>query len=123
MTEAAADSKRSLAPVPTEDLHHPAGRERNSRRELLRVDGIRVEFQLPHHTIVVLDGIDLRVEEGEILGLVGESGSGKSVTALTIAGLLRPPGVVTGARCGLPEAISLNSTRGTCARYAATGSR
>ena len=98
MTEAAADSKRSLAPAPTEDWHHPAGRERNSGTELLRVEGIRVEFQLPHHTIVVLDGIDLRVEEGEILGLVGESGSGKSVTALTIAGLLRPPGVVTGGK-------------------------
>ena len=51
---------------------------------------------MPHHTVLVLDGIDLRVNEGEILGLVGESGSGKSVTALAIAGLMRPPGVVAG---------------------------
>ncbi len=65
-------------------------------RELLRVEGLRVEFHMPHHTVVVLDGIDLQVNEGEILGLVGESGSGKSVTALTIAGLMRPPGVVSG---------------------------
>ncbi len=64
--------------------------------DLLRVEGLRVEFRLPHHTVVVLDGIDLRVGAGEILGLVGESGSGKSVTALAIAGLLRPPGVVAG---------------------------
>ncbi len=80
------------------DLVSPAG-EVSGRRaggDLLRVEGLRVEFQMPHHTVLVLDGIDLRVAEGEILGLVGESGSGKSVTALAIAGLMRPPGVVSG---------------------------
>jgi len=38
--------------------------------------------------VKVLNGIDLKLYEGEIFGLVGESGCGKSVTALTIAGLL-----------------------------------
>jgi phospholipid/cholesterol/gamma-HCH transport system ATP-binding protein len=37
---------------------------------------------------VVLDGLSLDVERGEILGLVGGSGSGKSVLLRTIIGLL-----------------------------------
>ncbi len=36
----------------------------------------------------LLDGISLRVDRGEILGLVGESGSGKSLTAMAAMGLL-----------------------------------
>ena len=35
-----------------------------------------------------VEGVNLDIFEGEILGLVGESGSGKSVTALSITGLL-----------------------------------
>ncbi|MGB6118084.1 MAG: ABC transporter ATP-binding protein [Mesorhizobium sp.] len=44
----------------------------------------------------VLDGVNLQVRKGEILGIVGESGSGKSVTSMTIMGLLDPPGRITG---------------------------
>ena len=46
----------------------------------------------------VLEGVNLTVADGEILGIVGESGSGKSVTALSIMRLLRRPGRVTGGR-------------------------
>ncbi|MEG2313094.1 ATP-binding cassette domain-containing protein, partial [Brevundimonas sp.] len=35
----------------------------------------------------ILEGIDLAINEGEIVALVGESGSGKSLTALSVLGL------------------------------------
>jgi oligopeptide/dipeptide ABC transporter ATP-binding protein len=45
----------------------------------------------------ILDGVDLRIDAGEIVGLVGESGSGKSVTARTVLGLT-PRGARTTGR-------------------------
>ncbi len=44
-----------------------------------------------------MDGVNLRINRGETLGLVGESGSGKSITALSIMGLITAePGVISG---------------------------
>ena len=63
---------------------------------LLQVRGLKTWFETPRGTAKVLDGLDLEVERGEILGLVGESGSGKSVTAYSIARLVRPPGRIVG---------------------------
>ena len=54
----------------------------------LEVKDLRVIFNTYAGIVRALDGIDLRVYRGEVLGLVGESGCGKSVTALAIAGLL-----------------------------------
>lgn len=42
-----------------------------------------------------VDGVSLKLEEGEVLGVVGESGSGKSVTMLALMGLIPYPGRVT----------------------------
>jgi len=51
----------------------------------------------------ILNGIDLRLDAGKVLGIIGESGSGKSMTALSIMRLLPAGSVATGA-------IRLNGT-------------
>ena len=46
---------------------------------LLEVQGVRRSFPKPDGSeLLVLDGVELRVVEGEIVGLLGRSGSGKS---------------------------------------------
>ena len=55
--------------------------------------------------ITALDGISLRVEEGEIVALIGANGAGKSTTLRAISGLNRPAaGRVTFAGRDLPGA-------------------
>ena len=67
--------------------------------DLLRVEGLRVEFDSGTGPVTVLDELDLTIRPGEVLGLVGESGCGKSVTALAISRLLpSPPGRITAGR-------------------------
>src|SRR5262249_28267849 len=50
---------------------------------ILEVRGLRTAFPSASGAVNVLDGVDLEVEDGEILGIVGESGSGKTMTALS----------------------------------------
>lgn len=71
----------------------------------LAVSGLRVGFpQQDGSVIVVVDGVSLHVDKGEVLGLVGESGSGKSQTAFAILGLLSRGGQI------LEGTISINGT-------------
>jgi oligopeptide/dipeptide ABC transporter ATP-binding protein len=44
----------------------------------------------PQRFVHALDGINLDLHKGEILGLVGESGSGKTTTAMNVLGLADP---------------------------------
>lgn len=53
---------------------------------MLELSGIRVSYG----RVEALHGIDLYVEEGEIVTILGANGAGKSTTLLTISGLVRP---------------------------------
>lgn len=61
----------------------------------LTITGLRTRFQTPRGSLTAVDGIDLTIPRGKIIGLVGESGCGKSVTALSVLGLVPRPGEVT----------------------------
>jgi len=60
---------------------------------LLSIRGLRTYFDTEAGVAKAVDGVDLDIRPGEVLGLVGESGSGKSVTALSVLRLVpSPPG-------------------------------
>ncbi|MFZ5790691.1 MAG: ABC transporter ATP-binding protein [Pseudomonadota bacterium] len=65
---------------------------------LLEIRNLAVAFQTHRGAFRAVDGVDLTVEEGEVLGIVGESGSGKSVSMLALMGLIAWPGRVTAER-------------------------
>ncbi len=63
--------------------------------DLLRLEGLEVHFPIRRGLgragglVRAVDGIDLSIRRGEVLGLVGESGSGKTTTGRVIAKLTR----------------------------------
>ncbi len=66
---------------------------------LLEIQELHAGFRTPHGYSKAVDGLNLTLKSGEILGLVGESGSGKSVSALSILRLIQmPPGKITSGK-------------------------
>jgi peptide/nickel transport system ATP-binding protein len=55
---------------------------------LLEVENLRVSFATESGVAKVLDGVNLTIRPGEIMGLVGESGCGKTTLANAILGIL-----------------------------------
>jgi peptide/nickel transport system ATP-binding protein len=55
---------------------------------LLKIENLQVDFALDRGMVRAVDGVNLRMDKGEILGVVGESGCGKTVTALSTMRLL-----------------------------------
>lgn len=55
---------------------------------MLEIDDLRAGYD----GIEVLHGVDLAVEEGEIVALIGSNGAGKTTTTRTISGIVEPLG-------------------------------
>ncbi len=80
---------------------------------LLEVVGLQAHLHLRRGVLRAVDGIDLRLEQGQTLGLVGESGSGKTMTGLSLLQLLpRPAGRIVGGSIRLDgEELTVLSER------------
>jgi peptide/nickel transport system ATP-binding protein len=59
---------------------------------LLEIKDLRVSFPLDEGTVRAVEGVDLTMRRGEVLGVVGESGCGKSITAHSILRIIPSPG-------------------------------
>jgi peptide/nickel transport system ATP-binding protein/oligopeptide transport system ATP-binding protein len=64
---------------------------------ILEIKNLKTQFHVLDGVAHAVNNVSLSMKKGEVLGVVGESGSGKSVTALSLMGLVRPPGrIVSG---------------------------
>lgn len=87
---------------------------------ILEIRGLRSYFFTEKGVVPAVDGVDIDIPKGRIVGLVGESGCGKSMTVRSVMGLLKYPGrVVEGSInfdgteiAGLPE----NKLRDICGK-------
>jgi len=60
---------------------------------LVNIHDLTLDFETIDGTLKVLQGVNVHIGEGEVVGVVGETGCGKSVMAKTLLGILPiPPG-------------------------------
>jgi oligopeptide/dipeptide ABC transporter ATP-binding protein len=90
---------------------------------VLEVRNLRTRFGPPSTGVVAVDSVSFVLRRGRTMALVGESGCGKSATALSIMGLIEPPGhIVAGevlfAGCDLRRAEEREMQRIRGARIA-----
>ena len=62
---------------------------------LLEIENLSVDFPSRDSVMHAVEGVSLKLDTGDVLGIVGESGSGKSVTMMALMGLVAFPGRVT----------------------------
>jgi len=65
-----------------------------AKEVLLEIKDLRVNFYTYRGVVKALNGVKLKIYEGEFFGLVGETGCGKSVTASAVLNLVQNPGKI-----------------------------
>ncbi len=65
---------------------------------LLEVEDLHTRFDTSKGAVRAVEGLTLRVDRGETVGVVGESGCGKTTLALSVLGLVPEPGRIVGGR-------------------------
>jgi peptide/nickel transport system ATP-binding protein len=70
----------------------------NNNAHILKIEDLYVQFPINIGTVRAVDGVNMELVRGEVMGLVGESGCGKTTLGFSIVRLLRPPGRITGGK-------------------------
>ena len=65
-----------------------------AKEVLLEIKNLRVNFYTYRGVVKALNGVNLKIYQGEFFGLVGETGCGKSVTASAVLNLVQNPGKI-----------------------------
>ncbi|MCL4261804.1 MAG: ABC transporter ATP-binding protein [Anaerolineae bacterium] len=65
-----------------------------NNNNILEIKGLKTQFFTEAGVVRAVDGVDLTVKRGEVMGVVGESGCGKSVMSLSIMRLIGQPGKI-----------------------------
>ena len=68
----------------------PAGAGALAGTPLIHCEGLVKIYKVDDVEVVALQGLDLRIERGELMGLIGPSGSGKSTLMNVLGGLDAP---------------------------------
>src|SRR4051794_25780698 len=76
----------------------PGSTGRSRSEAVVEVRGLTVEYGTGDRVVRAVDGVDLEIRRGEILGVAGESGCGKTTLANAVMQILRPPASVTGGQ-------------------------
>jgi len=77
----------------------------------LSIRGLKTHFFTARGVVPAVDGIDIDIGAGQVVGVVGESGCGKSMTAMSVMGLVAHPGRVVEGSIALSGQSLLDISR------------
>ena len=77
-----------LGVIPVQELFEVRDTKDELLVELAKVEELNKSYPIGNGSLHVLKGIDLKIDEGELVAIMGSSGSGKSTLLKIIAGLI-----------------------------------
>lgn len=89
---------------------------------LLEIRGLQVAYRAPVGSVRAVNGVDVAIRKGEVLGIVGETGCGKSTLAHSIPRLLpEPPAQILGGTILFDGVDLLSLRKKEVPKYRGTG--